>query len=417
MALNTALPMAAAVEMVGGSPMPITPRSGMSIMWTVIFGMSLDAAELVELHVGVDLPAGRRSQDALLEQGVVEAHDDAAGHLRLAGQLVDDQAAVLHGDHVLEPGPPRSRCRPAPRRSARRRPGRWRCSRCPARSTGRGSTRPCPWPRPCRAGRRTPSTPTPCLFFVSTTLPGSIARSFGSAPTLRWRPSLNRSSRAACGGVAASPGPATGRSCCRRSRWSSRTGSRRCSRRTSVGIRPRISAATMAVTVRWAVPRSCVEVSAVTTPSLLMVTVHSFGRVPPAANPPQVCSAMPMPCLIGPWPGPLPGGCHLSFQPGQLQGDVELLVVDVVPPAGPGDRVLGLHVRVVGRQVLAADDERVDAELGRQVVDGELGQDAVLRVARGPHGPGPAGVDQRDRVRPLPVRDRVEVDVGQQVRD
>ena len=44
-----------------------------------------------------------RSQDALLEQGVVEAHDDAAGHLRLAGQLVDDQAAVLHGDHVLDP--------------------------------------------------------------------------------------------------------------------------------------------------------------------------------------------------------------------------------------------------------------------------------------------------------------------------
>src|SRR5581483_6125811 len=31
MALNTALPMAAAVEIVGGSPMPMTPRSGMSI--------------------------------------------------------------------------------------------------------------------------------------------------------------------------------------------------------------------------------------------------------------------------------------------------------------------------------------------------------------------------------------------------
>ena len=35
--------------------------------------------------------------DALLEQGVVDAHDDAAGHLRLAALLVDDQAAVLHG--------------------------------------------------------------------------------------------------------------------------------------------------------------------------------------------------------------------------------------------------------------------------------------------------------------------------------
>jgi hypothetical protein len=32
MALNMALPIAAKVEIVGGSPMPITPRSGMSIM-------------------------------------------------------------------------------------------------------------------------------------------------------------------------------------------------------------------------------------------------------------------------------------------------------------------------------------------------------------------------------------------------
>src|SRR5262249_30777536 len=39
-ALNTALLMAAFVEMVGGSPMPMTPRSGMSIMWTTISGMS-----------------------------------------------------------------------------------------------------------------------------------------------------------------------------------------------------------------------------------------------------------------------------------------------------------------------------------------------------------------------------------------
>ena len=40
MALKTALPMAACVEMVGGSPMPMTPRSGMSVMWTMICGMS-----------------------------------------------------------------------------------------------------------------------------------------------------------------------------------------------------------------------------------------------------------------------------------------------------------------------------------------------------------------------------------------
>src|SRR5439155_24885717 len=85
---------------------------------------------------------------------------------------------------------------------------------------------------------------------------------------------------------------------------------------TSVGSRPRISATTMAVTVRWAVPRSCVEVSAVTLPSRLMMTVHSFGW-PPAANPPQVCSAIPTPCLTVP-PLPWPGGCHFSFHPESL---------------------------------------------------------------------------------------------------
>src|SRR5262249_36285677 len=40
MAFMMALPMAALVEIVGGSPMPMTPRSGMSCMWTMIFGMS-----------------------------------------------------------------------------------------------------------------------------------------------------------------------------------------------------------------------------------------------------------------------------------------------------------------------------------------------------------------------------------------
>ena len=40
MALKMALPIAAAVEIVGGSPMPMTPRSGMSCIWTMIFGMS-----------------------------------------------------------------------------------------------------------------------------------------------------------------------------------------------------------------------------------------------------------------------------------------------------------------------------------------------------------------------------------------
>ena len=76
-------------------------------------------------------------------------------------------------------------------------------------------------------------------------------------------------------------------------------------------------------------------------------------------------------------------------------------------------RVLGPHVGVVGRQVLAADDERIDAEFGRQVIHGELGQQAALWVAGGAHRPGAARVCARDSVFPLPVRDGVEVNVGQ----
>src|SRR5439155_12760497 len=81
------------------------------------------------------------------------------------------------------------------------------------------------------------------------------------------------------------------------------------SRVMSRGCRPRITATTMAVTVRWPVPRSWEEVRAVTEPSWVMVTVHSLAWG--LAWPPQVCSAMPMPCLIGPFV--LPGGCHFSF--------------------------------------------------------------------------------------------------------
>src|SRR5262249_40225023 len=58
-----------------------------------------DAAQLVELHVGVDLPAGVAVHDPLFPQGRGGRHDDAAGHLRLAALLVDDQATVLHRHH------------------------------------------------------------------------------------------------------------------------------------------------------------------------------------------------------------------------------------------------------------------------------------------------------------------------------
>src|SRR5207249_1624848 len=79
---------------------------------------------------------------------------------------------------------------------------------------------------------------------------------------------------------------------------------------------------------------------------------------------------------VPPHPGlALAGRVPVLLPPREFQGDVELFVVDVVPPAGPRDRVLGLYGRVAGRQVFAADDDRVDAELGRQVVDGELGED------------------------------------------
>src|SRR5947209_8205015 len=61
-----------------------------------------DAAELVELHVRVDLPSGRPVHDAFFEEGVVQAHNDAAGNLRLASQAAHHEAAVLHGDHVLQ---------------------------------------------------------------------------------------------------------------------------------------------------------------------------------------------------------------------------------------------------------------------------------------------------------------------------
>src|SRR5207245_6192645 len=39
----------------------------------------LDAGQLVELHVGIDLPACVPVHDAFFKEGVVDAHNDAAG--------------------------------------------------------------------------------------------------------------------------------------------------------------------------------------------------------------------------------------------------------------------------------------------------------------------------------------------------
>src|SRR5262249_10606115 len=110
----------------------------------------------------------------------------------------------------------------------------------------------------------------------------------------------------------------------------------------------------------------------------------------------------------------LAGRVPLLLPPRELDGEVELLVVDVVAAAQPGDRVRLLDLRVVGREVLAADGGRGDAGRGGGGVHRGPGEPAVLRVTRRRHRPGGAGVDVGDRVRPLVVRDRVEVDVGQQ---
>ena len=167
--------------------------------------------------------------DALLEQGVVDAHDDAAGHLRLAAQLVDDQAAILHGDDLRAADHAGLGVDQRPRRPARRRPGRWRCSRCPARWRWRGSSRPCPWPRPCRAGHRLPSRPSPSCWLRVDDLARLDRQVFrlGARASAR---SCRTGRRGPPGRARASPGPATGRWCCRRSRSSGRTGSRRSGR-------------------------------------------------------------------------------------------------------------------------------------------------------------------------------------------
>src|SRR5439155_5040201 len=72
--------------------------------------------------------------------------------------------------------------------------------------------------------------------------------------------------------------------------------------------RPRVSAATIAITVRVPVPRSCEPSSAETDPSGLIVTLHSLACGPP----PHVCIERPSPFLM--WPPALsPRRCHFLF--------------------------------------------------------------------------------------------------------
>ena len=60
------------------------------------------AGQQVPLHVRVHHLAGDAVEDAILEQREVERADDAAVHLALGGQLVDDQAAVLNREDALD---------------------------------------------------------------------------------------------------------------------------------------------------------------------------------------------------------------------------------------------------------------------------------------------------------------------------
>src|SRR5262249_30817260 len=59
-----------------------------------------DTAEFVKLHIGINLSAGDTVHDPLFEERVVDGHNYAAGNLRLAGQLIDDQAAILNGNDL-----------------------------------------------------------------------------------------------------------------------------------------------------------------------------------------------------------------------------------------------------------------------------------------------------------------------------
>ena len=46
------------------------------------------------------MPARDLVADDLLEQGIIQAHDHAASHLRFASELVDHETAILDGDKI-----------------------------------------------------------------------------------------------------------------------------------------------------------------------------------------------------------------------------------------------------------------------------------------------------------------------------
>ena len=64
-----------------------------------------------------------------------------------------------------------------------------------------------------------------------------------------------------------------------------------------------------------------------------------------------------------------------------------------------GSEVRGLALAVggsLGGRFLSRNSQRIDVELGGQIIEGQLGEEAILRMARRTHGPGGLDVDADD---------------------
>ena len=216
--------------------------------------------------------------DAFLEERVVDAHDDAAGHLRLAALHVDDQAAVLHRDDL--------RAADHAGLGIDQHLGHLHAADVDVgqRLDGLPSVASLvPLPLPTAVLHAEPGAGLlPGVLLVGPLI-DHLARLDGQVFLLgleaSWRSCRTGRRARPVAAVVEPPAPCRGRSCCRRSRPTGRSGSRRCWTVMSFGSSPSISATTMAITVRSPVPRSCVEDSTSTLPSLLMVTVTSLGRL------------------------------------------------------------------------------------------------------------------------------------------
>ena len=247
--------------------------------------------------------------DALLEQGVVDAHDDAAGHLRLAALLVDDQAAVLHG-HDL-------RAADHAGLGVHQHLGHLHAAdadvgdvlRSPARRTRRRSSSPSPlaWSMPSRAQA---SFQAPALLAglvddlarldgqvlrLGVELRGDLGEQVvaGRRGGAQRRRGLRRAGRAAAGAGRAAV-----------LALADLDGDVRRLQAEDLGDDDgRHGALAGAEVLRRGLGRHRAVAA--------MMTVHSLGCG--LAWPPQVCRAMPMPCLIGALAA-LPGGCHFFFQ-------------------------------------------------------------------------------------------------------